>query len=282
MLFCLLIWCQDPGPDIQGHRGARGLLPENTWPAFALALRLGVTTLELDTNLTADDQLIVCHDTELNTALCRNPDGSAVTRQPIRALELAMLTELDCGSVPNPRFPAQEVSPGASMPSLRGLLEKVAAYEAEHARTPVAFNIEFKVPENFPDRDLATAADEMIGAVSEAGIGPRTTIQSFDPRFLELVRARAPHLKRAMLLGTDHTPTSMLALARRVGAAVISPHHDHVDTDLVRLCDEAGFALIPWTVNDRDRMRALIELGVDGIITDYPDRLLALTVGVER
>ncbi len=98
----LCIWAQsDAGMDMQGHRGARGLAPENTWPAFVLALEHGMTTLELDTNLSRDDQLIICHDTSVNKALCLGKDGEIPQEHPIRNLSVAQLKELDCGRLKN-------------------------------------------------------------------------------------------------------------------------------------------------------------------------------------
>lgn len=295
--------------DLQGHRGARGIAPENTLAGFEQALAIGVDTLELDLVMTADDVLVVHHDLTLNPDLARRADGSyLVEEKPIRSLTLADLKTYDVGRArPGTdyarRFAEQIVRDGARIPTLDEVFARVAALEAGHVR----FNVETKLTPNRPDlspspEDFAAAIADLVRAHGLAG---RVSVQSFDWRTLDAMAKIAPEIARACLttqgrfdtvqagrpgpspwLGgrdVDEVEGGVPALVAQAGCAVWSPNHADLDEAAVAAAQGAGLSVIPWTVNEIADMRRLIGMGVDGIITDYPNRLRALLVerGIE-
>lgn len=284
--------------DLQGHRGARGLAPENTLAAFARALDLGVTTLETDLAVTKDGVLVIAHDPYLNADLVREPDGAwlAAKGPPIRSLTRAELARYDIGRA-NPAsayakgFPEQQPADGQRFATL-------AEVFALGAPTAVRFNIETKItPTSGSDVvDPDTFARLVAEAVTAAGLASRVTVQSFDWRTLVALRRIAPDIatacltlesasndtvRRAAAGGSpwhaglrlaDHGG-SVPRLARAAGCSTWSPFWRNVTPALVREAQAAGLAVVPWTVNDPKEMGMLIDVGVNGLITDYPDRL---------
>ncbi len=295
----------DPGTsrrsfDAQGHRGARGLLPENTLPAFKRALELGVSTLELDLGVTRDRQVVVSHDRRINPQICRRADGTTILTPPlVSELSLVELQALDCGSLnPDPkRFPEP---PRVNLQGIRiPTLGEVFQLAADFGDTEVRFNIETKIAPGVSD---TVPAEEfvalVIGVVQEHDLESRVTIQSFFWRTLELAKAKAPNIETAALLATDtQTPdwlngidpqtvgdTSLdLLRAARDYVDIYSPYWRLIAPRsppfLGSRVDEiqaAGFPVVPWTVNSKRRMGKIIDLGVDGLISDYPDVLIDL------
>jgi glycerophosphoryl diester phosphodiesterase len=290
--------------DLQGHRGARGLAPENTLEGFALALSIGVTTLELDLAMTRDDVLVVSHDRRLNADFTRVPDGRFLETQgpAIRSLTLAEVQRYDVGRL-KPRsntaasFAEQKAADGARIPALTEVLDLVKRAGADHVR----FNIETKITPTSgaetPDPDIFAAG--LARAIREAGLTNRATIQSFDWRTLKAMQRIAPEIERVCLtaealnfdtvkrgeagpspwlagLDIDDFSGSVPRLVQAAGCAVWSPLHRNARADDVKAAQALGLTVIPWTVNERADMEKLIALGVDGIITDYPDRLRAV------
>ena len=272
-----------PSLELQGHRGARGLAPENTRPAFNLAYLHGMTTLELDTTLTADGQLIVHHDTMTNATLCTGPDEVPITSRPVLELTIDQLQALECGLRPHPRFPEQR-----KMSARPPRLTEVIALEELWGVTPL-YNVEIKTDERHTSAHRARAVEALGQAIEELSrerptLAKRVTVQSFDFEVLEIAARRLPTLRRSALFEprVDHSVTPpritndvdhMISEVQRVRASVISPYHVVVTEALIQRAHAHGFKVIPWTVNDAPRMRTLIALGVDGLISDYPDRL---------
>ncbi|MCC7428616.1 MAG: glycerophosphodiester phosphodiesterase [Alphaproteobacteria bacterium] len=284
--------------DLHGHRGARGLAPENTLPGFALALRLGVSTLEMDAAVTADGAVVISHDPILNPAITRGPDGQflAAPGPAIRSLTLAELRRYDVGRLqPGTRyaaqFPDQQPADGTRIPTLVEVVQMTRRAGADR----VWFNIETKV---FPDRPDITVAPEAMAAalvrvIEAEGIAARTMIQSFDWRTLAWVQANAPHIATSYLTEPntvrprpDGRPSAWLAgqdpaahggsIPRTVAAAggrIWSPHYRMIDAAQVAEAKMLGVRVVPWTVNDPAEMAGVIALGVDGLITDRPDLL---------
>jgi len=288
--------------DVQGHRGARGLAPENTLVGFNHALSIGVTTLETDLAVTRDGVVVISHDPHLNADLTRNARGEWLTGKgpAIHSLSLAMLQTYDIGRV-NPsskyaaQFPEQVPADGQRFPTLAQVLALGAA-----PRTSVRFNIETKItPDGGNDTvDPATFARLTLAAIRAAGMTERTTVQSFDWRTLLEMKKLAPEVSTACL--TIESPTFDTVL-RSAATPSPSPWLGGLDlrqhgNSVPRLVQAAGcgtwamfwrnltaveFAearvlglkIVPWTVNDPVVMAQLIDMGVDGIITDYPDRL---------
>ncbi len=254
--------------DVQGHRGCRGLLPENSLPAFERALELGVSTLELDLQVTRDRVLVVHHDQRLDSRRCVYDDGSAVPERAIRDLPAADLATIDCGRRPDRRFPGQRAVPGTRIPRFGQVLEL-----ARRAPYPVRLNVEIKLQR----RELGIPPDEfaalVVAAVRRAGLQGRTTVQSFRPEALRAVGRLAPELALAILVERRRDYERRL---RDSGASILSPAFRGLRRGDVRRLRARGIPVIPWTVNDPGQMRRLIRWGVDGIISDYPDRVQAV------
>ncbi|RMD61210.1 MAG: glycerophosphodiester phosphodiesterase [Alphaproteobacteria bacterium] len=290
-----------PAFDAQGHRGARGLYPENTWPAFAAALAIGVTTLEMDVGLSRDGVPVVHHDRRLDPARTRNPDGTWVEppTPALHDLTVAQLAAYDVGRArPGSRlarrFPDQIPVDGTPVPTLAEVLRRAEAMSGGTIR----YNIEIKTAPDAPDETATpeAIADALLAVVTRAGVGARTTIQSFDWRSLKRVQALAPETPTVYLsaerswldnlqrgrpgpspwtagLDIDDVDGSVARLIRRAGGAVWSPYYRDLRPADIAEAHRLGLRVVVWTVNDAADMAALIDSGVDGIITDYPDRL---------
>ncbi|MBS0451118.1 MAG: glycerophosphodiester phosphodiesterase [Proteobacteria bacterium] len=284
--------------DLQAHRGGRGLAPENTLAAFAQAAALGVDTLELDIGLTADGVVVISHDTSLNPDHTRDAQGQWLPAKgpSIRSLTLAQLQRYDVGRLrPDSdygrQFAQQKPVDGQRIPTLAALFEQVRALPDAKLR----MNIETKVDPTQPDETASPEAmtDALLEQIERAGMASRVTIQSFDWRTLARVAQRAPEISRAYLSSprtlADPRWTAGLALASHGGsapqlvkaaadpspkAAVIwSPSFGQLTQAQVQEAQKLGLLVLPWTVNGRADMARLIDWGVDGIITDYPNLL---------
>jgi glycerophosphoryl diester phosphodiesterase len=268
LLASLLASAPAEGLDVQGHRGARGLRPENTLPAFEKALELGVTTLELDLQVTADRRLIVRHEPRPERKLCRLEGGGPPPRTPFLDLRLEELEGIDCGSKKDSGYPEQLPVPGAHIPTLEEVFEL-----ARSAPYPVRLNVEIKIrgpSESVPVREFAGLVVEAIRGSELEG---RVMVQSFEAEALRAVGERAPEIPLAMLV---RKRASYGRLLEQSGAEVLSPKAAGLRREDVETFQARGIRVIPWTVNEKKEMRRLLEWGVDGIITDYPDRLLEL------
>jgi glycerophosphoryl diester phosphodiesterase len=290
--------------DLQGHRGARGLEPENTLAAFRTALAIGVTTLELDLAMTKDGVLVISHDRRLNPDHTRGPDGKFLDAvgPAIHSLTLAEVKRYDVGRLKPgtayaAAFPEQRGMDGVRIPALTELFDLVHREGAEHVR----FNIETKLTptsgNETPDPETFTAA--FVAAVREAGLNARVSLQSFDWRTLVVAHRVAPEIERICLTmdgGTGDTlqrgregPSPWTAgfdiddfggstprLVAAAGCPVWSPLFRDLTPQALAESKSLALKVIPWTVNERAEMARLIALGVDGLITDYPDRLRAV------
>lgn len=281
---------------MQGHRGARGLLPENTLPAFQRALELGVSTLELDLGMTRDGVVVVSHDPFVSGEICLAPGGRRIVadqRPALYALSYEEVRGYDCGSLnPSPeRFPEppRRNLPGTPMPALREVL-------ALGTRNPgLRFNVEIKTR---PDREgtapLEVFVPAVIAELRAQRLVERSSLQSFDWRALQIAKRLEPHLRTSALLAPDTLspqwlagldlgdPPDLVALLRSAKpfVDVFSPYWRMLSPPgpagiSVDDVHAVGLRVIPWTVNAREDMARLLDAGVDGIISDYPDRLLA-------
>ena len=290
--------------DLQGHRGARGLLPENTLPAFAAALSIGVATLEFDTGITKDGAVIIAHDRTLNPDITRNADGAYVTAPGpvVRALSLAELKTYDVGALREgsnyaKTFADQKAVPGTRMPTLAEL----AALVRKSGNAAVRFNVETKLSPLAPEEtvDPETFATTLVAALRAEGLASRATIQSFDWRTLKIVQRIAPEISTACLtiargandnvqagrdgaspwlagLDADDFGGAVPRLVHAAGCGIWSPFFRDVTAEALAEAKSLGLKTAVWTVNDRADLIRMVELGVDGIITDYPDRLRAV------
>lgn len=269
--------------DWQGHRGARGLLPENTIPAFLKALEYEqVTTLELDVVISKDNQVVVSHEPWMSSAICLMPTGEAVEKAQEDSLVLyqmdyATIKTYNCGSRGNKRFPDQK--PIATYkPLLQDVIQAVENHCKSNRLDLPNYNIEIKSRPEWDGKktpEPATFAQLVIDVVNKTGIQDRVCIQSFDPRAMEAVHQFASDITTAFLVeNTQSLSQNLEKLSFQPD--IYSPFHMMVSARLVEEAHDKGIKVIPWTVNDVDRMKALIELGVDGIITDYPNRIPTL------
>lgn len=264
--------------DWQGHRGARGLLPENTIPAFLEALKYPVTTLELDVVISKDSQVVISHEPWLSPAICAQPSGEAIPEvdppaYPILEMGYAALSRFNCG-LPAPGFPEQQARDVAK-PLLADMLTRVETYCRETGRDLPRYNIEIKSRPEW-DNELtpepARFAALLLQVVQEAGTADRTCIQSFDVRSLEAVHEQTPEMTTAYLIeNQDSLAENLNRLSFR--PSIYSPYYQLLDKAAVAALHERGISVIPWTVNEPALMQELIEMGVDGIITDYPNRI---------
>ena len=261
--------------DIQGHRGARGHLPENTLPAFALALEFGVDTLELDAGVTRDGVVVVHHDRRLNPDTARGPDGKWVSAPAptIHSLSFLELEHYDVGRIrPGSeyakRFPHQKPLDGTRIPALADLFA--------HAGRTVRFNIETKISPEHPDETPPAEpfARALIAEIRRAGAARRTTIQSFDFRTLKVVEREAPEIETVYLTsGKDSVPSRV----RAAGAKIWSPDFRDLTPEVLAAARAAKLRIVAWTVNEPADIARMIEAGIDGIISDYPDRVIEIS-----
>lgn len=275
------------GFDLQGHRGARGLAPENTIPAFRRALELGVTTLEMDVVIAGDGTVVVSHEPWMAPEKCLTPDGNRIEgdkRADIYDMTYEEVAAYDCGSLTLDDFPDQEPQ-SAPKPGLRDVIQMAEAYTREHDRPPVFYNIEIKSRPDWDGQfhpDPAAFVERVLAVVTSEDVAARTTLQSFDPRSLEAVHQQNGTVRTALLVGwagTDGLAENLQALS--FVPDIYSPAVRLVDEALATSVHDRGLRLIPWTVNERSAMKRLIRLGVDGLITDYPNRGRAVLRSLE-
>jgi glycerophosphoryl diester phosphodiesterase len=297
--------------DLQGHRGARGLRPENTLPSFEVALDVGVTTIETDIHLTRDGAAVLCHDPRLGewlfTPLGTTPPLGPAHRPAVCSLSLEELRGYRADRNPDPaRFPGQSsaVTPLArwyaeprqldpyAVPTLDDLFRFAAAYAGEpgaragksdgqRARAAaVRFDLELKrvpfhpeaVGDGYDGRGPARLEHAVLDAVRAHGAAGRTAVRSFDHRCVVYLRQLEPALAGSVLM-SDTAPADPAEVVRRAGGDVYCPNYLFLDEELVRRAHAGGVRVVPWTVNDPDHWRRLLDWGADGICTDFPDRL---------
>jgi len=260
--------------DVQGHRGARAVLPENTLPAFEHALELGVDTLELDMGVSKDGVVVVSHDQDINPEICQTEDGKNVEKGLlIHQLTLAEIKSFDCGSKLNSRFTKQVTVPGTQIPTLSEVFEMVAASNAANA-SKVRFNIETKSNEQRPDAQPSPNkfVELVLKVVHEFDLEARVTLQSFDHRTLRAAKQQAPQLELAALF--EKKPENWIAAARSAHADIVSPYFKDINAESVANMQRSGLKVIPWTANQASDWEKLVSMQVDGIITDDPEPLL--------
>jgi glycerophosphoryl diester phosphodiesterase len=267
-----------PKFDIQGHRGARGLMPENTIPGFLMALDSGVTTLELDVVITKDRQVVVSHEPWMSSAICFDMEGKSYGEKDEKQFNIYQMTydevaRFNCGSKVNERFPQQKRLK-VSKPLLRDVIVAVETQIKSNASYEVDYNIEIK---SSPDGDnkfhpsIEEYSDLVYNLVDEYIPLERLVIQSFDFRVLKYWHTKYPNVRLSALVGnTKSIDANLGELGFR--PSVYSPLFNLLTRDKVAYLHQQKIRVIPWTVNEISDMLSLKGMGVDGIITDYPDR----------
>ena len=287
--------------DLQAHRGGRGLWPENTLVAFAGSLSLGVTTLELDTGITRDGVVVVSHNPHLSPDLVRDKSGKWLTANDLKiaALTLEQIKQYDVGRL-NPgsrtagRFGKQAPADGATMPTL----VEVFALARKAGNDTVRFNIETKINPIKPDLTYGAKkfAQTLVAAIQKAGMQERVSIQSFDWSTLQEIQKIAPDIPTVYLTAqqrwlnnvkgkdgkasawtaginiADHNG-SVPAMIRAAGGDIWAPFFGDLKLEMVKKAHELDLKVVVWTVNKPEHMKVMIAMGVDGIISDYPDIL---------
>lgn len=266
--------------DLQGHRGARGLAPENSLQGFVKAFNLGVNTLEMDVVITKDKQVLVSHEPWMHYNICKQPDGSLISKETEMSYNIYEMTyqevkQFDCGTLYFERFPEQELS-FAQKPLLKDVLQMMDSLAKNHGRK-IKYNIELKslpegddiyhpTPEEFSDLVVKLIA-------SESNL-KQVSLQSFDFRVLNYLHKTYPEIALAALVYEENFEDALARLG--FIPAIYSPHFKEVDKKLVKKVQNLGMKLIPWTVNELADMKRLLKQGVNGLITDYPDRAVLL------
>ena len=264
--------------DIQGHRGCRGLYPENSLPAFSKAIELGVHTLELDVVISKDHKVVVSHEPYMNHLIALDVYGNTISKEKGLSYNLYQMTYdsiqmYDCGSKVHPRFPEQK-----KLKVYKPLLDEVIVLGDSMTNKTIRYNIEIK---SLPEYDCIYTpnVEEFVKLVVEVirskKISERTTLQSFDLRALEFIKQQAPDITIALLVDDKESIQEKLK-ALSFQPDILSPYFKLLSAENVREFQEANLKVIPWTLNEINDMQQMIDFKVDGIITDYPNRLNTL------
>jgi glycerophosphoryl diester phosphodiesterase len=271
--------------DVQGHRGCRGLLPENTIPAFLHAVDLGVNTLELDVVLSNDGKVVVSHEAFLNPSICLDAEGNRIRKDTvvnIYRMDYVQIAKCDCGSIGNPRFPEQEKIE-AYKPLLVDVITAVKEHCAKNNQPLPHFNVEIKsnAKHVFMYHPAISVFADAVVEVLQSNLEAHTyNIQSFDVLTLQYVHRTYPDVKLAYLVEDSgfRTPKQVEQEIENLGFTpqIYSCYYPMLTDSVVTQLHNLGVAVIPWTINEEDDMISMMNMGVDGIITDYPNRLIAL------
>jgi len=267
-----------PKFDVQGHRGCRGLKPENTIPAFITALDSGVTTVEMDLAITSDGQVIISHEPWIAAAICLDPSGKEIKAKDemkynIFQMSYEQVKQYDCGSKKNERFPEQEKMK-IEKPLLKDAIVAIENHIKNFSRYEVDYNIEIKsMPEGdnkfHPKPD--EFSDRVYNLIDQYLPWERIVIQSFDFRVLKYWHEKYPEVRLAALVDNLKTiDENIKSLGFR--PSIYSPDYQLLSKTEIKYIHELGMRCIPWTVNDKKEMQELKSWGVDGFITDYPNR----------
>jgi glycerophosphoryl diester phosphodiesterase len=269
--------------DRQGHRGARGLMPENTIPAMFKAIDLGVTTLEMDLGISKDRKVVVSHDPYFSENITTTPEGKTITKAEAAKLLLYNMNydsirKYDVGLKPHPLFPKQEKI-AVNKPLLSDLVDASEAYAIQKGKI-IYYNIEIKsqpLNDGIKHPPVEEFVDLAMQVIQSANISGKTTIQSFDPRALQVMHKKYPFVKTSLLI-EDDDKRSLKEQLDQLGfiPSIYSPHYSLVNEALLKQCHDKNIRVIPWTVNNLEEMKRLLKSGVDGIITDYPDLFAGL------
>ena len=283
MLIGTVTLAQKPAFDLEGHRGCRGLMPENTIPAFLKALDLGVTTLELDVVISQDKQVVVSHEPYFNAEITLKPDGKPVDKKEQKQLNLyqmpyAEVKRYDVGSLGNPNYPEQQKLK-TYKPLLSEVIREAEAYRKKKGLAAFSYNIEVKsVPSEYGtyQPEPGPFSDLVYAQIMEQLPPERVIIQSFDFGVLKHWKAQIEagkyrKVRLAALVENLKGPEKQL---EELGFLpdIYSPYFRLLSQEKIMRLHEKGIKVVPWTVNKADDMNQLIDWGVDGLITDYPNR----------
>ncbi len=272
------------GFDLQGHRGAMGLKPENTLPSFYKAVDLGVTTIEFDLAVSREHRIVISHEPWFRSNICLQPDGSPIPREDERSFRLyeydyETIAQFDCGTLQHPSYPEQK-NLFASKPLMTDAISAVDEYVRSLGRAPVRYNIEIKsnpawygtlIPD--PEIFARLVHEELLDLERQLAspILERVSIQSFDPRPLHVFREIAPGVPLVILTSTEKSVDEHIDYFGFL-PEIYSPNYGILTPEHVTRAQDLGMLVIPWTVNSPEDMKRMVDFGVDGLITDYPNR----------
>jgi glycerophosphoryl diester phosphodiesterase len=268
-----------PAFSTEAHRGGRGLMPENTIIAMKKAMDLGVTTLEMDTHITGDNQVVLSHDEYLNPLFTLTPEGKEITKEASRQLILYKMTydelrKYDVGSMYYSKFPEQRKIK-AHIPLLSAVIDSVQQYTKEKGLKQPFYNIETKMGKD-GDNVLNPAPEVFVKLLMDVirakKISPYVVIQSFDVRTIQFLNKKYPDIRTSYLVDKGNLEENLKKLGYT--PFIYSPAYKLVDAELVKQCHERNIKVIPWTPNTKAEIAHLKSLGVDGIISDYPNFLV--------
>lgn len=268
---------QLPVFDTQGHRGSRGLAPENTIPAMYRALDFNITTLEMDVHITADAKVVVAHDDYLNPLFTLDPEGKELKtedaeRYSLYQMKYKDIRKFDVGSKFYKKFPDQQKLK-TFIPLLEELIDSVQGKIKENRRKQVFYNIETKSKPG-GDGIFHPSPEQFVKLIMEVikkkKLTPWVIIQSFDRRTLQVLHQNYPQVKTALLIENKDSIEKNLEQLGFI-PTIYSPSYKLVDEALVKNCHARNMKIIPWTVNTAEEINALRKLNADGIISDYPN-----------
>ncbi|SFZ92687.1 glycerophosphoryl diester phosphodiesterase [Flaviramulus basaltis] len=271
----ILMNCKQKEVDIQGHRGCRGLLPENSLPAFKKAIELGVNTLEMDLAISKDNKVVVSHEPFIDRTYCLDFNGEEILKEDALKYKLYQMDYdsiklFDCGSKLHKRFPNQE-----KMKVYKPLLSEVFLL-SEDINPNIKYNIEIKSEPEF-DNIYTPEPKEFVSLVlneiNKYKVFNRTNLQSFDVRVLEEIKKQAPTMAVALLVDENELIDGKLK-ELSFKPEIISPYFKLLSKEEVERYQKENYQIIPWTVNQAKDMQKMLDFKVDGIITDYPDVLI--------
>lgn len=265
---------------VHGHRGCRGYLPENSIPAFQKAVDMGCHYLELDVVVTKDHQVLVSHEPWLNHEICRAPDGTVLTKDNEKKYNLydmtyAQIRQIDCGSIGHPRF-VQQTAMRTYKPLLADLIDNIEAYTTTRGLLPVGYNIELK---RHPEDDgifhpnATVFSSLVIDVLKEKSVINRSIFQTFDIESMEVGHRICPELTQSFLVDNDLSAEDNFKLLSYL-PAIFGPYYQQISLDTMLFCTDKNIKVIPWTVNESAAIQSMLQLGVAGMISDYPDRVL--------
>ncbi|MCO4294761.1 glycerophosphodiester phosphodiesterase [Solitalea sp. MAHUQ-68] len=268
--------------DIQGHRGCRGLKPENTIPAMIHAIALGVQTLEMDCVISKDKKVVVSHDNYMSHEFALQPGGELIDEKTeksfnIYQMDYDSIRKFDVGLKPHPRFPDQEKLK-VEKPLLSTLIDSVEMYVNQNKLKPLFYNIETKLTPEGDDvfhPKPAEFVQLLVEVIRLKGVQNRVIIQSFDVRTLQIIYQKYPEFKTALLVENRLSFEENLKILGFI-PTIYSPDYELVDEHLVKAVHAKQMQLIPWTINEAQVLQKVALMRVDGIITDYPDKAIKL------
>lgn len=281
--------CKHSGPqnfDLEGHRGCRGVMPENTIAAMLKAIDLHVNTLEMDVVITADKKVVVSHEPYFNHEITTLPSGDTINAKDEWNYNIYHMTYdsvklYDVGLKPHPRFPFQQKIKEIK-PLLADLIDSVENYCARINYPQINYNIEIKSldsTDNLYHPAPAEYADLLMKVIDEKKIAPRVIVQSFDMRSLKFMSLKYPSMKLSYLIDVGSAiPLSGFKKLLGFKPNIISPDYSLLSKSIIDSLHKKNIQVIPWTVDDVDVAKKLYNWGVDGIITDYPDKINLQTI----